>query len=161
LTFINLPNRPNLLTIVGDGPDRQRLENIAHQLAISDKVHFLGRLPSNLDVWREMARSKVAIQPSSREGFGLFPLEAMALGLPVIYCKSSESAISALVRDRVEGICAEANPQSLAQAIEELLTDNYLREQYSKNAIQRSQDYDWMNIAEKMETLFYKSLRNC
>lgn len=155
---IPLESEAALLTIVGDGPDRQRLESLAEQLDITQRVVFAGRLPESQDVWGQLAQARIAVQPSSREGFGMFPLEAMAVGIPVIYCKSSENAISGLVRDGIEGVCCEPNPASLASAIERLLNNDQEWTQLSNNAKAKAQTYDWNYIAQQMEALFYEAI---
>ncbi|MDT3675753.1 glycosyltransferase family 4 protein [Microcystis wesenbergii] len=158
ISFLDLSPEQVILTIIGDGPDRSRLESLALELGIQNQVKFLGRLPTIEDVWREVSKAKIAVQPSSREGFGLFPLESMALGLPVVYCQSSESAVSFLVRDQIEGLSAKAESVSLANAIENLLTDNELTKKMSENALARARLYDWSNIAEQLENLFYLTI---
>jgi glycosyltransferase involved in cell wall biosynthesis len=146
---------PNpLLAILGTGPERERLEELARALGIAERVRFLGHLPTNADVWRALGRAKVAVQPSSREGFGLFPLEAMAAGLPVVYCESPESALPELVRPGLEGICTEPEPQALAAALARLLTDEPERERLARGARERSEAYGWEAIAERLENLF-------
>jgi glycosyltransferase involved in cell wall biosynthesis len=158
ISFLNLLPEKVVLTIIGDGPDRSRLESLALELKIQNQVKFLGRLPTIADVWREVSKAQIAVQPSSREGFGLFPLESMALGLPVVYCQSSESAVSFLVRDRIEGLSVKAESVALADAIEKLLTNNELTKKMSENARARARLYDWSNIAEQLETLFYLTI---
>lgn len=158
ISFLNLLPEKVVLTIIGDGPDRSRLESLALELKIQNQVKFLGRLPTIADVWREVSKAQIAVQPSSREGFGLFPLESMALGLPVIYCQSSESAVSFLVRDGIEGLATVSDPVDLANAINILLNNNELIKQLSKNAKIRSQKYDWSNIAQQLEELFYSTI---
>lgn len=158
ISFLDLSPEQVILTIIGDGPDRPRLESLALELGIQNQVKFLGRLPTIADVWREVSKAKIAVQPSSREGFGLFPLESMALGLPVVYCQSSESAVSFLVRDGIEGLATVANPVNLANSISILLNNNDLTKQLSKNAKIRSKNYDWSNIAQQLENLFYSTI---
>jgi len=65
------------LIVVGDGPDRRRLESLA-----GPTIHFAGRLP-NEDVRKLLARCRALIFPGE-EDFGLTPLEAQASGRPVI-----------------------------------------------------------------------------
>lgn len=155
---IRLQREQVILSIIGDGPDRHRLEALTEQLGISNRVVFLGRLPTIDDVWHQLACARIAIQPSSREGFGLFPLEAMALGIPVIYCESTENAISSLVRDGIEGICTLPNADALASAIEKLLNDRKLWTRLSENAKKRAENYDWSKIAQQIEAFFYEAL---
>lgn len=143
----------HLLTIIGDGPEKEHLENLAEELGLSSRLVFSGRLPANQDVWEVMGGAQVAVQPSYREGFGLFPLEAMALGLPVVYCSSPESAVSELVRSGQEGIGVEARPETLAAAIEVLLSDKAEYQRLSANARKRAQDFDWSEVTHHLEDL--------
>lgn len=140
-----------LLTIFGEGPDRPRLEALAAELRVADRVRFRGHVDTSEEVWRELARAKLAVQPSSREGFGLFPLEAMAAGLPVVHCESSESAVGELVRDGVEGVATAAEPAALAAALASLLGDEARRARLAAAARQRAAEYDYDAIAAKFE----------
>ncbi|HEX6863885.1 MAG TPA: glycosyltransferase family 4 protein [Thermoanaerobaculia bacterium] len=146
------------LAICGDGPDRGRLEEIAARLGLKERVVFHGHLPTNVDVWRRIGESRIAVQPSSREGYGMFPLEAMAAGLPVVYCESSESALSELVEDGVQGIKTAPDPDSLAAALDRLLTDEGERRRLADNARRHADEFDWGAIAEVTEAVFRKAL---
>lgn len=140
-----------LLTIFGDGPYRDTLVRLADELGIADRVDFRGHVETSAEVWESLGRARVAVQPSEREGFGLFPLEAMAAGLPVVYCESPESAVPELVRHGVEGICAAPDPQSLTVALERLLTDDGEWARLRRNALERAAGYDWDEAARQIE----------
>jgi len=140
-----------VLAIVGDGPDRARLDALSRELGLGGVVRFLGRLPEPEDVWRRIAAARVAVQPSRREGFGLFPLEAMACGLPVVHCSSPDSAVRFLVRDGVEGIETPPDPAALAAALERLLTDESERARLAAAASRRAEEHDWERVAERFE----------
>jgi glycosyltransferase involved in cell wall biosynthesis len=144
-----------LLTVFGEGPDRQRLEAMAAALGIAGSVVFRGHVRSSEEVWRELGRARIAVQPSAREGFGLFPLEAMAAGLPVVYCSSPESAVGELVRDGVEGIAVAAEPAALAAALAQLLAPaaEAERRRLAANALARAACYDWDEIARRIEEI--------
>lgn len=146
------------LAICGDGPDRGRLEEIAARLGLKDRVVFHGHLPTNLDVWRRIGESRIAVQPSSREGYGMFPLEAMAAGLPVVYCESSESALSELVEDGVQGVRTAPDPDSLAAALSRLMRDEGERRRLADNARRHADGFDWGAIAEVTEAVFRNAL---
>jgi glycosyltransferase involved in cell wall biosynthesis len=143
------------LTVFGEGPDRRRLEALAGELGIAGRVVFRGHVKSSEDVWRELGRARLAVQPSAREGFGLFPLEAMAAGLPVVYCGSPESAVGELVRDGVEGVAVAAGPGALAAALAALLAPagEAERRRLGRNAEARAAGYDWEAIAARVETI--------
>lgn len=75
------------LTLVGDGPERQRLETQAGQLGIGELVRFTGGL-DRAGVRDELWRADVLVHPSRYETFGVVLVEAMACGLPVIATRS-------------------------------------------------------------------------
>ncbi|NCY03977.1 MAG: glycosyltransferase [Planctomycetia bacterium] len=142
------------LGIVGDGTERQPLESLSRKLGLENRVRFYGRLPAIEDMWHLLAHCHVAVQPSKREGFGLFPLEALALGRPVVYCAAAENAIGDVVRHESEGLCTEPTPAALAAAITRLLDDPEARAEFSRRARARAADYDWPAVAERAERLF-------
>jgi teichuronic acid biosynthesis glycosyltransferase TuaC len=72
--------------IIGEGPDRQRLEALADGLGIRQRIHFLGR-QSRAAVADAMRRCSMFVLPSSNEGLGCVYLEAMACAKPVIACR--------------------------------------------------------------------------
>jgi glycosyltransferase involved in cell wall biosynthesis len=155
------PRHPGaLLTVFGDGPVRESLVKLAGELGIADRVDFRGHVETSEEVWRNLGMAKVAVQPSEREGFGLFPLEAMAAGLPVVYCESPESAVPELVRHGVEGLCASPTPEALAAALERLLTDTDEWRRLRRNALERAAGYDWDEIARQIEAACARLVRN-
>lgn len=142
-----------LVAIFGDGPERPRLEARAAALGVRDRVVFHGTVQSLAAVWRGFGSAKVAVHPSAREGFGLVPLEAMAAGLPVVHCRSQESAVDELVRDGVEGRMTEPSAAALAAAIRELLTDEPRRRELAEAARRRAAAYAWDRLAADYERL--------
>ncbi len=153
------PSGGPLLAIFGDGPDRSRLTDLATSLGLGEAVVFHGALPTNRDVWRRMGASRIAVQPSSREGFGLFPLEAMAAGLPVVYCESSESALGELVEPGVHGVCTVPEPDALAAALTALLTDDAEVRRLGANARRQGDRFDWPAVAAATERVILETLR--
>jgi glycosyltransferase involved in cell wall biosynthesis len=146
------PRHPGvLLTVFGDGPYREALVRLADELGIAGRVDFRGHVETSEEVWENLGRARIAVQPSEREGFGLFPLEAMAAGLPVVYCESPESAVPELVRHGVEGLCCPPEPGALAEALERLLTDEEEWSRLRRNALERAAGYDWDEIARRIE----------
>jgi glycosyltransferase involved in cell wall biosynthesis len=82
--FRALPSVGGLeLEVVGDGPDRGRLERIARELGLSERVRFLGRLARS-EVARRMDQASLLVLPSSYEGMPHVVLEAFSSGLPVV-----------------------------------------------------------------------------
>jgi len=73
------------LTIIGDGPERERLEALAHRLGVADKVSFRGWLRHDELIQASVySEADLFVHPSNSEGFGRSVLEAMAHGLAVV-----------------------------------------------------------------------------
>lgn len=79
------------LQIIGDGPERDNLENLAGQLGVADRVHFLGWLPKT-EALEKLASSAVLLHPSEREGAGFAVAEAAACGVPAVTCDDTGAA---------------------------------------------------------------------
>jgi N-acetyl-alpha-D-glucosaminyl L-malate synthase BshA len=73
--------RPSMLVLVGDGPDRNAAEDEARALGVSQSVRSLGKID---DVAPLLAAADLYLLPSESESFGLSALEALASGVPVI-----------------------------------------------------------------------------
>jgi glycosyltransferase involved in cell wall biosynthesis len=71
------------LTLIGEGPERERLEQLARALGMNGEVRFRGN-QDHAQVMEEMAVADVVAIPSLKEPFGLIALEAMSLGKPIV-----------------------------------------------------------------------------
>jgi glycosyltransferase involved in cell wall biosynthesis len=69
--------------VIGDGPERPRLEALAGRLGVADRVEFAGQLPPD-DALRRARTAQVFVMPSTDEAFGVAYIEAMAAGIPAI-----------------------------------------------------------------------------
>jgi glycosyltransferase involved in cell wall biosynthesis len=126
------------LVVVGDGPDKGRLEQLALRLGMSDRVRFTGELPPE-QVRRWMRRAWLLAAPSvtardgDSEGLPTVICEAAAIGLPVV--ASIHSGIGEAVVDGETGLLVpEGNKPALASAIAGLLGDPALRERMASGA---------------------------
>ncbi len=129
--FAAIDDRSAVLTIVGDGPDRESLERLAVELGIERRARFLG-LRDDVD---ELLRdSDLFVHPAVwGEAFGLTITEAMASGCPVV--ASNVGGIPELIEDGVTGLLVPpADQDALREAIERLIGDQDLRRRLSANA---------------------------
>ncbi len=85
--------------IIGDGPERINLEEKVRSMDLSDTILFTGFLPRSEDVIAHMKSSRVFVLPSTREGFGISVLEALAAGLPVVTIDHPKNASRVFARD--------------------------------------------------------------
>jgi phosphatidylinositol alpha-1,6-mannosyltransferase len=105
--------------IAGDGDDRPRLERLAKDLGVSDRVRFVGYVPDD-DLPHLYRTADLFVMPSTGEGFGIVFLQALASGIPVIGGESDGSRDP--LRDGREGQLVGAdNPAQLSAAIKELI----------------------------------------
>ncbi|MGH7308542.1 MAG: glycosyltransferase family 4 protein [Candidatus Rokuibacteriota bacterium] len=133
--------------IVGDGPERGRLQRIHAELGLGDAVVFLG----------EAERSTLAVEyvgahcfclPSVQEGFGLVFAEAMAAGLPVVACRAG--AVPEVVVDGRTGLLvAPRRPAELAGALARVLEDGGLRKTLGEEGRRRVDDFDLDRVAAR------------
>ena len=124
------------LVIVGDGPDRIRVERRIEQLGLCDNVHLLG-IKSNM---RElMCSADLFVLNSTVEGMPLVLLEAMACSVPVI--TTPAGGIPELVRPGVDGIVTEGfDTEELASGIIDMLEDDSRREALGRAGRKRVED---------------------
>jgi glycosyltransferase involved in cell wall biosynthesis len=113
------------MVLVGDGPERQRLEALARELDVGDRITFLGARP-NADMPGILCSGEVAVFPSLMEATSVAALECMSCELPV--AASRVGGLPEIVDDTVGGLFRPADPADLAATVVRLLEDPQLRE---------------------------------
>ena len=107
------------LTIIGDGPDRDLLEQAAEPLG--ERIEFVG-YRSQTDVADKLTETDMFVLPSFAEGVPVVLMEAMASRVPVI--ATSVAGVTELVEPGVSGFVVPAgDPEALTSAITELAAD--------------------------------------
>ena len=142
--------------IIGDGPERGLLEDLAVKLGVEENVSFTGFVDQD-GLTAYMKASKVFVLPSIREGFGLVIVEANACGLPVISIRHDMSAVRELVEDGVNGFLVnDISSREIAEAITKLVTDEALRERLAENGFAMAKKYGWSDISTKIIDTYKK-----
>lgn len=111
--------------IVGDGPERAKLEALAAELGVGDRIAFLGARP-HAEMPRLLPAGDLAVFPSLVEATSVAALECMACGLPV--AASAVGGLPEIVDDAVGGLFPPADPQAMATKVLALLSDPRLPE---------------------------------
>lgn len=112
------------LLIIGDGPDRAKVQADVGRFASADRIRFIGAVP-NEDVHGYLQHAAVVVLPSWYEERGRVLLEAMAVGTPVVATRTG--GIPATVRDGTNGLLvAPRDPRALAGAIDRVLGEDRL-----------------------------------
>lgn len=131
------PNYPEL-TLVLAGPQAQ-LSALA-DAATAPRVVSMGYV-SFEQMPALMKAARALVFPSIYEGFGLPPLEAMALGVPVII--SAQGGATPEVVSDAGAVAADGSAQALAETIRELLNDESLQTRLKVAGPARAQSFDW------------------
>ena len=126
--------------IIGEGPDRPRLEALVKKYNVPDRVRFLGVVPSP-QVYAYYLACDIFIMPSREidgdvEGFGIVFLEAAVFKKPVIGGRSG--GVPEAVVDGVTGLLVEPeNVEEIAKALARLLADEMLRKKLGEGGYER------------------------
>jgi teichuronic acid biosynthesis glycosyltransferase TuaC len=148
-----LPQLPEVqLVIVGDGPERAAIENLARERSVADRVQFLGRLPQ--DRLPEIySAADLLLLVSTHEGWPNVLLESMACGTPVAV--SEIGGITDIVAAAEAGrIVADVTPSRLAATIRDLLAAPPSRAATRAYA----ERFDWQSTTEGQIALFRQVL---
>jgi glycosyltransferase involved in cell wall biosynthesis len=113
--------RPDIqCRVVGEGPERGRLEHLCAELGLLGNVTFHDFVPGPA-IYGVMKSAKVFALPSVREGFGAVVFEANRCGLPVVTVEHPDNAARHLIAEGRNGFVAEPDAASLARALEQAL----------------------------------------
>lgn len=108
------------LVVIGDGPERLRLENLAFELGVEARVWFTGRQRRD-DALSLIAACDVFVLPSTHEAFPFALIEAMAMGLPAM--ASDVGGIPELVRIAGHCVLVEPTREGVNTAIHRIVGD--------------------------------------
>jgi len=156
----NLPNAEYWL--LGDGPERDRLQSLAEDLGISSQVKLWGRLPRE-ETLGKLGECHVLIHPSLHDSGGWTCLEGMAAGRPIICLDLGGPAtqVTAQTGVKVAGYNPEQAVHCLAEAMAHLVGDAELRSRLGeggRNHIREVYDSDVKGkfFAQLCEDIVYR-----
>lgn len=139
------------LYIVGDGAERELYEGQIRELGLQDRIFLPGRV-GNIADW--YAHSEIYVMSSRSEGFGNTLAEAMAYRAASISF-DCDAGPREIIDHNVNGLLVPPKDiRGLRKAIESLITDDGLRKELSKNAIDTRERYSLKTVAGRWENLF-------
>lgn len=141
------------LLLIGEGPLKQKNQDLAEQLEVNNRVHFLGFRD---DVERILKTSDIVVLSSNWEGLSLASIEGMACGKPFI-----ASRVEGL-KDIVGGygiLFEQGNEDELSKIIIELLDKRDFYNEVTDRCLERAECYDVNNMVDKLLSV-YTSLMN-
>lgn len=151
-------DRPDVdLDIAGGGNEEDfiRLQDIAKECGVGNRVHFLG---FRNDIDELMKTHSVFVLSSRTEGFGMVLIEAMSQGLPCV--SFALPGPNEIIKDGVDGVLVpEQDCLLLSKQVLELVSNSELRYKMGLNAIENVDDYSIAKITDKWECLFNELIR--
>ncbi|MDA8441578.1 MAG: N-acetyl-alpha-D-glucosaminyl L-malate synthase BshA [Peptococcaceae bacterium] len=147
---------PAKLLLVGDGPEAGVMEKYADKLGLNDKIMFLGKQESVVEL---LSLADLFVLPSEKESFGLVALEAMACEVPVI--ASNVGGLPEVVKDGEVGYLAEVGDvATIAAKAITLLQDEALRLQMAQAARKLAiEKFNVELIVPEYEQLYLKVMK--
>jgi glycosyltransferase involved in cell wall biosynthesis len=141
--------------IIGDGPDKPRLQRLARDVGLEANVDFTGQLEKDAEVFSYMKSSKVLALPSLREGLGLVVIEANACGIPAVTVSYHQNAAQDLVKDGYNGFVSRLSEEDLAGKISAALDEG---NDWAERCRRFAHGFDWNIIADAVEQ-FYEAAK--
>jgi len=137
--------------VIGDGPERQALEEEVRALNLSANVLFKGHKERDVDVFSLMKSARVLVLPSLREGFGMVVVEANACGIPVVTVSHHQNSARDLVRDGLNGFVCDLSPEDMARKILSALDPGC---DWAARCREAASAYDWDSIVDSLEQVY-------
>ncbi|MBU1248905.1 MAG: glycosyltransferase [Proteobacteria bacterium] len=153
MAFVVRAEPDTSLVILGDGPERERLERLVGELGLGGQVFLAGYVP-NQEVPRYLRAAHILAMPSDYEGLPVTHVEALFCGLPAVI---SEHVPSIEIAPDCSLVCT-TQPQSIAEKLLELLGDDARHAAMSENALQTAQDYTMERYVERLKTVYRELL---
>jgi len=139
--------------VVGKGSKKcvEKLVDLCKKLKVDNKTKFWGYVDQKKK-FELLSKSRVLINPSIREGWGLVNIEANSVGTPVVAYKSAGLVDS--VKDRESGIIIKSNtPEKMAKEVNKLVSDKKEYEKLVKGAKDWSKQFSWVKSRMKSKKL--------
>ncbi len=152
--FQNLRSQiPVKLLLVGDGPERPKIEGMCRECGDCDDIRFLGKLEAVEEV---LSVADLFLMPSEKESFGLAALEAMACEVPVV--SSNAGGLPELNIHGYSGYLSNVGDvQSMTKFALEILDDKNLPT-FKKNALARASEFELSKILPQYEGYYEEVL---
>jgi 1,2-diacylglycerol 3-alpha-glucosyltransferase len=145
------------VVLIGDGSQREELEDLVNELGMTERVTFTGELPFD-DIPAYLKAADLFAFASTTETQGLVTMEALAAGLPVAAVDASGTRD--VLEDGKQGFLVEDDPQALAAAIKKVLESQDGREQFHSAALERAKSFDIQHLAEKLLDVYQQAIED-
>jgi N-acetyl-alpha-D-glucosaminyl L-malate synthase BshA len=146
---------PAKLMMVGDGPEKEKAENLCQELGIMDKVIFFG---NSSEIDQILSYTDLFLLPSRTESFGLAALEAMAWGVPVI--SSNSGGLAEVNIEGISGYLSDVgNTDEMAENALKIITNDAVLLKFKENAVSVAKKFDIKHILPLYVDLYQKAIK--
>ncbi len=144
---------PCKLMLIGDGPEREKMEELCRKIGLCSEIRFLGKQDA---VEELLAVADIFVLPSQNESFGLAALEAMACEVPVV-----SSNIGGLPEVNIDGktgyLCNVGDIDTMADKVLSILENPETHQKFRTAAFEHAKTFDIENILPVYED-YYKEI---
>lgn len=134
-----------------DDPEIQQLRQLAANLRIAKRVHFLGARPQQ-ELPLLYSAADVTVIPSCHESFGLAAVESLACGTPVVATRAG--GLTTIIRNGETGYLVPRSPGFFAERLDALLQQPVLLEKMRQAARPSTLQYSWKRVAEMVRETY-------
>jgi len=138
------------LLIIGEGPEQDAITKIIQELLLENQVVLRGFHDDHDKIIAQMKSAKVFVNPSTREGFGITALEALACGVPVVTVDHPANAIRELITEK-NGFTSSLSEKDLADTIC-IALQRYT--EMKNDCIASASAFDWEKITSDIERYY-------
>lgn len=150
-------NKKIKFMVIGDGSDREKIEEKVKELKIDKETIFTGAVPHD-DIAPYFKAGDIFVYSSLSETQGIMISEAMASGLPIVAVKAPGA--QDIINSGIDGILSPEIEEAFVQRVLSLIENDALRKKISENAVKNSYEYSQDACVDKMFNLYQEALRN-
>jgi len=145
------------VVLIGDGPDKEALQDLAAELGIAERVTFTGNLPFE-EIATYLKAADFFAFASITETQGLVTMEAMAAGLPVVAVDASGTRD--ILDDGKQGFLVPNDVDALAASIDQLLESPAKMRRFSIKALKKAKAFDVDRLAKKLVNVYEQAIQD-
>lgn len=144
--------------IAGSGEEEARLKSLVNELNLESHVTFLGYISDEKEIIKYYKACKIVVVPSRWDVEPFAPLNAAASGKPSIV---SDMCNSSVIEDGRTGFVFKSEDvENLINKIVKLLTNDKMREEMGRAAMEKAKEYDWDKIARRVVEVYKEAIAN-
>ena len=153
-----IQKHPDLrVVIIGDGPEKNALQELTAELGIAERVTFTGEVPFS-EIPSYLKAADIFGFASTTETQGLVTMEALAAGLPVIAVDASGTRD--IIQDGEQGYLVPDDADALAGSMMRMLESSEELQKFKSKALARAKDFDVKNCTKQLVDVYEQAIQD-